>query len=92
MGFEVLLERCGRPGSVGGVSGHLVAEAFDVDGDRGQNVLDVSLGQAVVAAPAHPVAVGELVHIASHKLPTRSAATVRATASEQGAPRLPEER
>jgi hypothetical protein len=37
-----------------------LAEAFDVDGDGGEDVLEVGLGLASVAAVAHAVAVGEL--------------------------------
>lgn len=49
MGVEVLLEGCGWPGPVVD-GGFLLAEQFDVDGDRGEDVLDVGLGRAVVAA------------------------------------------
>jgi hypothetical protein len=38
----------------------LFGKAFDVHDDRGQNVLDVSLGQAVVTAAARPVTEGQL--------------------------------
>jgi hypothetical protein len=38
----------------------LLAEALDVDGDGGQELLDVGFGLAAVAAVAHAVAVGEL--------------------------------
>ena len=37
-----------------------MAEAFDVDGDGGQDVLQVGFGLASVAAVAHVVAAGEL--------------------------------
>jgi hypothetical protein len=37
-----------------------VAEALDVDGDGGQDVLEVGLGLPAVAAVAHAVAAGEL--------------------------------
>ena len=50
MGVEVLLEGCGWPGLVVRVGGFLPVESFDVDGDRGQDVLDVCLGLAVIAA------------------------------------------
>lgn len=39
----------------------LGAEAFDVDGDRGQDMLDVRPGCAPVAAAAHLMRVGQLV-------------------------------
>src|SRR4051812_2224685 len=42
------------------------AEALDVDGDGGQDVLDVGLSLSSVAATAHTVAVGELVDRALH--------------------------
>jgi hypothetical protein len=61
VGVEVLLERCGRSGSVGGVVRLLVAEAFDIDGDRGQDVLDVRPGCAPMAAAVHLLRVGRLV-------------------------------
>jgi hypothetical protein len=57
VGVEVLLECGRRPGAVGGVVGFLPGEAFDVDRDGGQHVLDVGFVQAVVAAAAHLVAV-----------------------------------
>ena len=60
VGVEVLLERRGRPEPVVGVGGFLLAEAFDIDGDRGQDVLNVGLRQAVVAAVAGSMADGEL--------------------------------
>ena len=37
-----------------------MAEAFDVDGDGGQDVLQVGFGLSPVAAVAHAVAAGEL--------------------------------
>ena len=37
-----------------------LAEAFDVDGDGGQDVLQVGFGLSPVAAVAHAVAAGEL--------------------------------
>ena len=37
-----------------------LAEALDVDGDGGEDVLEVGLGLSPVAAVAHAVAVGEL--------------------------------
>ena len=37
-----------------------LAEALDVDGDGGEDVLEVGLGLPAVAAAAHAVAVGEL--------------------------------
>lgn len=52
---EVLLERCRCAGPVDRVRWFLGAEAFDVDGDRGQDVLDVGLGHSVVAAAASGV-------------------------------------
>ena len=56
---EVVLE--GRWWSRGcGFTGGLLAEAFDVDGDGGEDVLEVGLGLPAVAAVAHAVAVGEL--------------------------------
>jgi hypothetical protein len=42
-----------------------LAEAFDVDGDGGQDVLQTGFGLASVAAVAHAVAVGELADGAS---------------------------
>ena len=56
---EVVLEGCGW--SLGcALAGGQLAEAFDVDGDGGEHVLQVGLGLAPVAAVAHAVAVGEL--------------------------------
>ena len=56
---EVALERCWW--SWGRVfAGRQLAEAFDVDGDGGQDVLQVGLGLSPVAAVAHAVAMGEL--------------------------------
>jgi hypothetical protein len=60
VGVEVLLESRGWPGPVVGVGGFLLAEPFDVDRDRGQDVLDVCLGLAAVAAVAGSVSDGEL--------------------------------
>ena len=60
MGVEVLLERRGWPGPVVGVGGFVSAEPFDVDGEGGQDVLDVRLGQAAVAAAAGLVSACEL--------------------------------
>nr|WP_246076268.1 hypothetical protein [Amycolatopsis cihanbeyliensis] len=55
---EVVLEGCwwswGRR-----VAGRLPAEAFDVDGDGGEYVLQVGFGLSSVAAAAHVVAVDE---------------------------------
>jgi hypothetical protein len=42
------------------VAGGQLAEALDVDGDGGEDVLEVGLGLASAAAVAHVVAVGEL--------------------------------
>jgi len=42
------------------LAGRDLAEAFDVDGDGGQDVLQVGLGLSPVAAVAHAVAAGEL--------------------------------
>ena len=39
-----------------------MAEALDVDGDGGEDVLDVGLGLVSVAAVAHAVAAGERAH------------------------------
>jgi hypothetical protein len=56
---KVFLER--RRWSRGcALAGGQLAEAFDVDGDGGEHVLEVSLGLASVAAVAHAVAAGEL--------------------------------
>ena len=56
---EVVLERCWW--SWGRVfAGRQLAEAFDVDGDGGQDVLQAGLGLSPVAAVAHAVAAGEL--------------------------------
>ena len=56
---EVVLE--GRWRSRGcALAGWLLAEALDVDGDGGEDVLEVGLGLPAVAAVAHAVAVGEL--------------------------------
>lgn len=56
---EVALERCWwSRGRVFG--GRQLAEAFDVDGDGGQDVLQVGFGLSPVAAVAHAVAVGGL--------------------------------
>jgi hypothetical protein len=41
------------------VAGRQLAKVFDVDRDGGQDVLQVGLGLAPVAAVAHAVAVGE---------------------------------
>jgi hypothetical protein len=51
----------------------LSAEAFDVDGDGGEYVLQVGLGQAAVSAVAHAVAVGELADRALDAGPHRVA-------------------
>src|SRR5262245_44812175 len=56
---EVVLERCWWSWRWV-FAGRDLAEAFDVDGDGGQDVLQVSLGLASVAAVAHAVAAGEL--------------------------------
>jgi hypothetical protein len=56
---EVVLERRWRSrGRV--LAGRQWAEALDVDGDGGQDVLQVGLGLSPVAAVAHAVAAGEL--------------------------------
>jgi hypothetical protein len=56
---EVVLE--GRWWSRGcALAGWLLAEALDVDGDGGEDVLEVGFGLPAVAAVAHAVAVGEL--------------------------------
>src|SRR6185369_9732127 len=55
----VVLERCRRPRGCALARWEL-AEAFDVDGDGGQDVLQVGLGLSPVAAVAHAVAAGEL--------------------------------
>ena len=56
---KVLLER--RRWSRGcALAGGQLAEAFDVDRDGGQDVLQVGLGLSPVAAVAHAVAAGEL--------------------------------
>src|SRR6185312_1465729 len=60
MGVEVLLQGRGRPRPVVGVGGFLPARLFDVDGDRGQDVLNMRLGQPAVAAVAGPVSACEL--------------------------------
>ena len=57
-GVGVLLER-GWPTGGGGLW-VVSAEAFDVHGDGGQDMLDVGLGCAVVATAAGLVAQGEL--------------------------------
>ena len=56
---KVLLERRRWSRGCALARGQL-AEAFDVDGDGGEHVLEVSLGLAPVAAVAHAVAAGEL--------------------------------
>ena len=57
---KVALER--RRRSWGRVlAGRQLAEALDVDGDGGEDVLEVGFGLSPVAAVAHAVAVGELV-------------------------------
>jgi hypothetical protein len=55
---KVVLER--RRWSRAGSPGRQLAEAFDVDRDGGQDVLEVGLGLPAVAAVAHAVAAGEL--------------------------------
>jgi len=60
VGVEVLRQGRGRPGPVVGVGGFLPAQSFDVDGDRGQDVLNMRLGQPAVAAVAGPVSACEL--------------------------------
>jgi len=56
---QVVLER--RRWSRGRVlTGRELAEAFDVDGDGGQDVLQVGLGLSPIAAVAHAVAAGAL--------------------------------
>lgn len=59
--LEVLLERGRRAGPVSGGLRILFAEALDVDRDRGQDMLEVNLGGAVVAVAAHSMAVDDLV-------------------------------
>ena len=56
---EVVLE-CRRRSRVCALTGRQLAETFDVDGDGGQDVLQVGLGLSPVAAVAHAVAAGEL--------------------------------
>ena len=56
---EVVLERCRRSRGCA-LAGRDLAEAFDVDGDGGQDVLQVGFGLSPVAAVAHAVAAGEL--------------------------------
>ena len=56
---EVVLERRWRSRGPA-LTGRRLAEAFDVDGDGGQNVLEVGFGLSPVAAVAHAVAVSEL--------------------------------
>jgi hypothetical protein len=69
---EVVLER--RWWSWGRLfAGLQLAEAFDVDGDGGQDVLQVSFGLSPVAAVAHAVAVGELADSALDARPHRVA-------------------
>jgi hypothetical protein len=78
VGVDVLLERRRWAGSVGGVRGFLFAEAFDVDRDGREDVLDVGLRDASVAAAAHLVAVREFVDGALDPGPARvSASPVR---------------
>ena len=57
---EVVLGGCRRP--LGRLfAGRHLAETLDVDGDGGQDVLEVRFGLAPVAAVAHAVAAGDLV-------------------------------
>ena len=56
---KVVLERRGRSRGYA-LAGWELAEAFDVDRDGGQDVLEVGFGLAAIAAVAHAVAVGEL--------------------------------
>ena len=56
---EVVLERRRRPRGRA-LAGWELAEAFDVDRDGGQDMLQVGLGLSPVAAVAHAVAAGEL--------------------------------
>jgi hypothetical protein len=56
---EVVLERCWWSWGCGFV-GRSPAEAFDVDGDGGEHVLQMGFGLSVVAAAAHAMTVGEL--------------------------------
>jgi hypothetical protein len=56
---EVVLERRRRSRGCA-LAGRLLAVASDVDGDGGQDVLQVGLGLSPVAAVAHAVAAGEL--------------------------------
>ena len=69
---EVLLKS--RRWSRGQVfAGRQLAEALDVDCDGGQDMLEVGLGPASVAAVAHAVAVGELADGALDAGPDRVA-------------------
>lgn len=56
---EVVLERCWWSRGCA-LTGRQLAEAFDVDRDGGQDVLQAGFGLSPVAAVAHAVAVGEL--------------------------------
>ena len=56
---KVVLERRRRPGRCA-LAGWELAEAFYVDRDGGQDMLQVGLGLSPVAAVAHSVAMGEL--------------------------------
>ena len=56
---EVALEACWWSQGCA-LAGRQLAEALDVDGDGGEDVLEVGLGLPPVAAVAHAVAVGEL--------------------------------
>ena len=54
MGVEVLLQGRGRPRPVVGVGGFLPARLFDVDGDRGQDVLNMRLWPARGSGSGEP--------------------------------------
>ena len=56
---KVVSERRRRPRGCA-LAGWELAEAFDVDRDGGQDMLQVGLGLSPVAAVAHAVAAGEL--------------------------------
>ncbi|MGN9822073.1 hypothetical protein ACTMUQ_43205 [Streptomyces sp. SD11] len=61
------------PGLPGGRRRQVDTDAFEIDRDSGQDVLDVGLGFTSVAAPAHAVAVDELADCAFDGGPQRVA-------------------
>lgn len=85
--FEQALESRWVPGLPRWCWRQVGTDAFEVDRDGGQDVLDVSLVLAAVAAQAHAVAVDELADRALRGQPAASTATAAPGAAAQSGSR-----